>query len=207
MLKESPALDEDDRRLCEIVQREAERLNHLVSDMMNLSSPRVPTPETIDIGALCKEVTELAGRAERAGDVAVVYQGPAEAVPTLCDGFQMRQVLWNLIRNGVQASAAHTRVVVSVKIAGADVIVGVTDQGEGIQEAAMQRLFDAFYTTRSHGTGIGLAVVKRIVDEHSPWGMSIEVASPQGGGAEFRIRMPVSVGPILSARPPEHVTV
>ena len=106
LLKEAPALSDEDRRLCEIIQREAGRLNHLVSDMMDLARPRRPQPESVDVAALARDVVELASRSERsgAGDVEVTYEGPEGPVWATCDGAQMRQVLWNLVRNGVQAS-------------------------------------------------------------------------------------------------------
>jgi nitrogen fixation/metabolism regulation signal transduction histidine kinase len=66
----------------------------------------------------------------------------------------------------------------------------VLDQGPGVSDEAKTRIFDAFYTTRSHGTGMGLAVVKRIVDEHAAVGASIEVRSPGGAaGAEFVVSL------------------
>jgi two-component system, NtrC family, sensor histidine kinase HydH len=96
-------------------------------------------------------------------------------------------VLWNLVRNAVQASAAGRSVTVRVKAAAdreSPVVVEVQDQGEGIPKSAQAQLFDAFFTTRTHGIGIGLAVVKRVVEDH---GWSIEVDSGVGIGATFRV--------------------
>lgn len=192
MLRESPELSDEDRRLCEIVEREAKRLNQLVTDMMDLAKPRSPKPAVVDLAALCRDVVDLASRSERsAEDVRVRFQGPSDARRAYVDSGQMRQVLWNLIRNGVQASAAGSVVIVSVETEGEKLIVCVSDHGAGISESSKARLFDAFYTTRSHGAGMGLAVVKRVVDDHADWGMSIEVRSPPLGGAEFRVTMPV----------------
>ena len=94
-----------------------------------------------------------------------------------CDPAQIRQVLWNLVRNGVQATAAGTKVTVSVRASDARVEMTVTDEGPGISGEAANKIFDAFYTTRSHGAGIGLAVVRRIIDDHAPFGATIEVQS------------------------------
>ena len=68
----------------------------------------------------------------------------------------------------------------------------VEDSGAGLTEEARGRIFDAFYTTRSHGAGIGLAVVKKIIDEHAPYGAAIAVDSRSGGGAIFRVTLPKS---------------
>jgi signal transduction histidine kinase len=189
LLREAPGLTEEDRRLCAIIQQEAGRLNHLVSDMMDLARPRQPTPTAVDVAALARDVVALAARSERsgAGDVEVQYEGPDRPVLALCDAEQMRQVLWNLVRNGVQASGAGSRVVVSIR-EGSDggagterVFMAVADAGPGISDDARSRIFDAFFTTRSHGAGMGLAVVRRIIDDHAVVGATIDVRS--GGAA------------------------
>jgi signal transduction histidine kinase len=97
-----------------------------------------------------------------------------------------------LVRNAVQASEAGEVVNVAVSTGAAGVELHVVDHGVGIDEAQMPRLFDAFFTTRSQGSGVGLAVVKRIADEH---GFLIHVKSEAGRGAEFRVLM----GPAVDA--------
>jgi len=190
LLREAPGLGEEDRRLCDIIQREAGRLNQLVSDMMDLARPRKPEPQPVDVTSMARDVVELASRSERsAGDVTVRYEGPQEPVWAMCDGGQMRQVLWNLVRNGVQASGAGKTVTVSVKQTPARVFLAVTDEGPGLDPGSEAKIFDAFYTTRSQGAGIGLAVVRRIIDDHAQFGASIEVRSgrrrdKKGGRAE-----------------------
>lgn len=179
LLREAPGLGDEDRRLCDIIQREAGRLNHLVSDMMDLARPREPEPEAVDVVALARDVVELASRSERSasGDVQVVYAGPDRPVWATCDGGQMRQVLWNLVRNGVQASGAGSTVTVSVEETSDRVKLAVSDQGPGIEPQAQAKIFDAFFTTRSQGAGMGLAVVRRIIDDHAKVGATIAVRS------------------------------
>lgn len=195
LLKGTRGLSEDDRALCEIIQREAGRLNDLVTDMMDLSKPRRPEMARIDVARLVREVVELAGKSGRGvSDVEVSYQGP-ESSQVVADGAQLRQLVWNLVRNGVQASSAGERVVVSLAPepnAEGRIELAVSDRGVGIAPEARGRLFDAFFTTRSHGTGVGLAVVKRIADEH---GFSITVDSAAEKGAVFRVFMPASPAP------------
>jgi signal transduction histidine kinase len=195
MLRESPALSPEDKQLCDIVRREAARLNNLVTDMMDYGKPRAPEVHAVDVARLAREVVELAARSERsgAGDVAVAYEGPSDAALARCDGAQMRQVLWNLVRNAVQASAAGSCVTVRVAPNGATVSLSVEDQGPGISEEARGRLFEPFYTTRAHGVGIGLAVVKRIIDDHAPFGATMAVESPKAGGARFTVRLSTDV--------------
>jgi two-component system, NtrC family, sensor histidine kinase HydH len=187
LLKAADALSEDDRALCEIIQREAGRLNDLVTDMMDLSRPRRPEMARIDVARLVREVVELAGKSGRGvSDVAIKYEGP-ESARVVADGAQLRQLVWNLVRNGVQASSAGDRVVVSLAPRPERKLeLAVSDRGVGIAPEARGRLFDAFFTTRSHGTGVGLAVVKRIADEH---GFSLSVDSGTEKGAVFRLTM------------------
>lgn len=196
MLKEAPGLGEEDRRLCEIISREAARLNNLVSDMMDLARPRKPEASDVDVAAIARDVVELAARSERSGsgDVGVRYIGPESPVLARCDAAQMRQVVWNLVRNAVQASAAGATVIVRVEEEEARVRLSVSDEGPGIDPEMAANIFDAFYTTRSHGAGIGLAVVRRIIDDHAAMGATIEVRSTRpaasgasGVGATFEV--------------------
>jgi two-component system sensor histidine kinase HydH len=202
MLVESSSLSSEDKELCAIIRREASRLNNLVSDMLDLSKPREPEPEAVDVAGLARDVVALAARTERSGtgDVSVIYEGPADAALARCDAAQMRQVLWNLVRNAVQASGAGATVHVRVLLRGKEVTLCVDDQGPGISESAKARLFDAFYTTRSHGVGIGLAVVKRIIDDHAKMGARIEVVSPESGGASFRVTLRTEPGDARASR-------
>lgn len=172
---------EEDRQLCDIVLRESQRLDELVSDMVDLSRPRRPDMHDIDLAVVVAEVVELAARSGRgASDVRVTAAG-AKSAPIRADAGQMRQVVWNLVRNAIQASGSGGEVRVRLETE-PRVVLSVEDDGVGIDSQAMEQLFDAFFTTRSKGTGLGLAVVKRIVDEH---GFSITVRSDRGEGAAF----------------------
>lgn len=199
MLKESPHLSDDDKQLCDIVRTEASRLNGLVGDMLDFAKPRAPEPTIVDLTALAKEVAQLAARSDRggAGDVSIVGRIPEEALYARCDSAQIRQVLWNLVRNGVQASGAGATVTVGVESKASEIELSVSDQGRGLSEETRARIFDAFYTTRSEGAGIGLAVVKRIIDDHEPFGAKLEVESSEKG-ARFCVTLPKSAPPTSS---------
>ena len=196
MLRESPALGDEDKQLCAIIHRESLRLNDLVTDMMDLTRPREPKKETVDLARVAREVRALASHSERsaAGDVTVRYEGP-EAAYAECDAAQMKQVLWNLVRNGVQVTRAGKAVTIRVVPEAGEILVEVEDGGPGIPEKDRQRIFDAFYTTRASGAGIGLAVVKRIMDDHAALGARIEVRCPSGGGAVFSVHLRASRPP------------
>ena len=188
LLRSGKGLDDEDRQLCEIIQREANRLNDLVTDMVDLSKPRKPQLATVDAGVIAREVVALASKSGRAvSDVNVRFEGSEAPALVEADNAQLRQLVWNLVRNAVQASEAGELVTVSVLREGRTIALSVVDHGVGIDEAQMPRLFDAFFTTRSQGSGVGLAVVKRIADEH---GFMIHVKSEAGRGATFRVLMP-----------------
>jgi signal transduction histidine kinase len=196
LLTGARGLSDEGRRLCGIVERETARLNDLVEDMLQLARPRQPVLGEVDVARTAREVVALASQSGRGSDVDVRYEGPGETeqVPMQADSGQLRQVVWNLVRNAVQASSPGARVIVRVARDGpassekrpTRAVLEIHDDGPGIGAEAQERLFDAFFTTRSSGMGIGLAVVKRIVDEH---GWLIEVDSKEGRGATFRVRM------------------
>ncbi len=204
ILRGSPGLSEEDQQLCDIVLREASRLNDLVSDMVQLARPRKPELLPVDVAALAREVVRLAGGAGRASrDVEVAYTGAEHAV-VMADGDQLRQLVWNLVRNGVQASGAGDTVMVAVQKERGRVVLSVEDDGIGIDADARERLFDAFFTTRSHGTGVGLAVVKRIADDH---GFDVVVEAERGRGAKFRVCMPADVGRAGSTKREDRISL
>ncbi len=206
MLRESPALSEEDRRLCDIIHREARRLNDLVGDMVDLSRPRAPSPQATDVAALARDVVALASNAARGSDVRVQYVGPDGVTIARCDGAQMRQVLWNLVRNAIQASSAQSTVTVRVEARERDVVLSVDDQGPGIPTQATTRIFDDFFTTRTQGAGIGLAVVRRIVQDHAVMGARLELERASGGGASFRVVLSGDVSGLRrGTRPPSRL--
>jgi signal transduction histidine kinase len=108
------------------------------------------------------------------------------------DPKQIRQVLWNLLRNAAEAMPSCGRIDVEVELAenGDALTLSVTDDGHGIAEPAA--IFEPFYTTRANGTGLGLAVVSRIVRDHAG---SIWAENVPGRGARFVCRFPLETEP------------
>jgi signal transduction histidine kinase len=117
----------------------------------------------------------------------------------------MRQVIWNLVKNAVQASPHRGTVEVRTGIdAEGNAFLEIVDEGPGIGSAQRDRLFDMFYSGRSHGVGLGLALVKQIVDQHRG---RIEILERKGPGTCFRITLPVERDPLrptAGARPGGH---
>lgn len=196
LLRTADGLSEEDRRLCEIIERETARLNDLIGDLLDLSRPRPPEIQPVDLAMTARDVVTLAGKSGRGGDVRVRYEGASVARVT-ADPAQMRQLVWNLVRNAVQASSPGQEIVVRVEgPTDGFLVLEIEDHGTGIAPEARERLFDAFFSTRSHGVGIGLAVVKRIVDDH---GFQLEVRSVPQVGTAFRVRIPAPASGIEEA--------
>jgi two-component system sensor histidine kinase HydH len=197
LITTAPGVSEEARHLCAIVERETARLNDLVGDMMQLARPRPPMFVEVDLARTACEVVALAAQSGRGTDVIVRYEGPTFEVSAFADAGQVRQVMWNLVRNAVQASSPGAEVILRVKVedspprhrAATDACFEVEDDGPGISQEAEARLFEAFFSTRSNGIGIGLAVVKRIVDEHQ-WRIAVETG--KASGAVFRVSFPAS---------------
>ncbi|MFO0591921.1 MAG: ATP-binding protein [Polyangiaceae bacterium] len=188
LLRTGGTLSPQDQELCGIVTRETARLNDLINDMLDLTRPRVPARSRFDLASVARDVVSLASQSGRGSDVAVRYEGP-DVAEVEADPAQMRQVVWNLVRNAIQASPAGDEVRIRLDVEPQRALLSISDHGPGIPAEARERLFDAFFTTRSHGVGIGLAVVKRILDDH---GFAIEVDSVPDRGTTFRVLIPLS---------------
>jgi two-component system sensor histidine kinase FlrB len=106
-------------------------------------------------------------------------------IPLLANSTALASAINNLLANALQAGA--TQLLVSAHRAGDDVLVRVVDNGRGMSRELLARIFEPFYTTRSNGTGLGLAVVQSVVQAHQG---KIEVASVQGEGSCFTLRLP-----------------
>jgi two-component system sensor histidine kinase PilS (NtrC family) len=181
LVRDSGTLGEEDRRLLELVLEETARLDELVGTMLSVGRPTLPERIPADVAALAREVVEVA-RSKSPAPIVLTAPGPAVAA---IDPGQVRRVIWNLVKNAIQFSprgeAVHVRVVRGEE----EVLLEVEDRGPGIAEADRERIFDMFFTKRTHGVGIGLALVKQIVDAH---GARIDLDSTEGRGSLFRVR-------------------
>jgi len=190
LLRQSPGMASEDRRLTEIMLREAERLDQLVTQFLAFARPAEPRRVATDLAALVGET--IAVFAQDPVAVGITLARQLEPAPALVDPDLIRQVLWNLLRNAAQATTASGAVGRTVGVStradgdGA-ALLAVQDTGPGIPPDDRARLFLPFFTTKRHGTGLGLATVHRIVDAH---GGSVSVESEPGEGARFTVRLP-----------------
>lgn len=190
MVRESNALSPEDGRLLGIVISEVERLNSLVTTMLQVGRPSKLETETVDLRHIASDVAAVArGEATSSNELHIEEEMLDRPLLVTVDPNRMRQVIWNLVKNAVQASPHRGTVFIRT---GSDpeglAYLEIADQGPGIGPTQRERLFDMFYSGRSHGVGLGLALVKQIVDQH---GGEIEILDRPGAGACFRITLPV----------------
>ena len=144
---------------------------------------------TTDLAALVDDTIMLFRRDQRLpSTVAVGVTHPVDLPLVLVDASQIRQVLWNLLKNASEATAESGCIDVVIQRApdGPSVVLTVTDDGPGISDFDL--IFEPFYTTRAQGTGLGLAVVRRIVRDH---GGLVRVRNVAGRGACFELLLPI----------------
>jgi two-component system sensor histidine kinase PilS (NtrC family) len=190
LVKDSARLNQEDRNLLGIVLREVERLDDLVSTMLLVGRPREPLRKPCDLRQLAEDVVEITRRGPAAdGGIDIdVVRGDAP-VMAWADEDQIRQVLWNLLKNALQASPRGTVVRVDASVRAAFAVLEVSDQGRGIDHGQRTKIYDMFYSERTHGAGIGLALVRQIVDAHQG---KIEIISEQSRGATFVVSLPLA---------------
>jgi two-component system, NtrC family, sensor histidine kinase PilS len=189
LLKQEQAMSSENRRLMEIALREAGRLDELVSHFLDFARPAPPRRVPCDLAPLVAETLDVFAHDPAA---CVETERDLATAVAYCDPGQMKQVVWNLLRNAAEAagdrSAGTTgRVRAACGEDAAAAWLVVEDDGPGIPPSDRTRVFLPFFTTKRAGTGLGLATVHRIVDQH---GGSIGVESAAGGGARFVVRIP-----------------
>ena len=188
LLSESAQLDAEDRRLMDIVLREADRLDALITDFLRFARPRPLQPGHFDLARAIH--TSLALLRNRPTDKAfTIVESLPESLPFFGDADQLGQVIWNLLVNAAQAlrqEGGDIRVTAQRLSDGAVEIV-VSDTGMGIAERHLSSLFDPFFTTKQGGTGLGLSIAHGIVQAHQG---RIEVTSREGAGTTFRVVLP-----------------
>ena len=184
-----------DREYAEIMVKEVDRINRVVTDLLTIARPQEPDLAPTDLQELLDHtVGLLQGDADRRG-VEIHKVIPSELPEVIMDENQMTQALLNLILNALQAVEAGGTIEVGASVDAPDsrLHLWVEDDGSGIPPEQMAKIFDPFFTTRAKGTGLGLPIVQKIVTHHRG---EIRVESPpkgSAGGSRFRISIPVDL--------------
>lgn len=176
------------RRNADIIRSEVTKLETLLKEMLDFTSPKTPRLEPIDLNAVVVQFTELHRDALRERDIELVLDLSPEPPIALADQDQLHRVLLNLWQNALQAieecRERGGRLGIATRRDPDRVELAVSDDGLGVRAEDQPNLFTPFFTTKQRGTGLGLAVVKKIVDDHRG---SIDFESRRGNGTTVRI--------------------
>jgi two-component system sensor histidine kinase PilS (NtrC family) len=198
MLRKDLQADETSRRLMDIAIREATRLDDIITEFLQYARPPALDLKEADLNKVLAETLDLVQHEARTRTKVTIETVLAEgALPGQVDQDQMKQVFWNLAVNAFDAMPRGGQLTVTtggrkVDVAGrkADVIeISFHDTGEGIPRKNLDKIFLPFFTTKTHGSGLGLAAVHRIVDLHGGW---IKVESEENQGTRFVVCVPQS---------------
>jgi two-component system sensor histidine kinase HydH len=179
----------DDERALKHVGRIGEQLqlaNGIVGSLLDMIRDKPLVREKV---ALAQAARSVLVALSLPPDVQVTCAGLDELPAIDGDATQLRQVLFNLLENAIYAAAPSGRVQLAGRRDGAMVELAVEDSGPGVDVEALRRLFEPLVTTKANGIGLGLALVKRIVQRH---GGDVTYAPRAGGGARFVVRLPVA---------------
>ncbi len=181
---------EEEQAYLNVISGEIRRLENLVREFQTISRPPVLSPEPTDVNALVSDIVHLQREtAERQG-VRVHLRLAPELAPVAVDRNRVTQVFLNLILNALQAMPQGGELTLHTgrwEERGGGVVVQVSDTGEGIDRETLSRIFDYYFTTRDAGSGLGLSVAQRIVEEH---GGRISIDSEKGRGTTVTVALP-----------------
>jgi two-component system sensor histidine kinase PilS (NtrC family) len=195
LARELPA-DSGRDRLVEIVLSESDRLNRIIRDFLEYARPAPLTTNPVNLAELLEEVVLLIEHRALPAGLKVVREFD-DALPARVDPQQLRQAFWNLCINAVQAMPEGGELRLGCRFLPGDgpqrLQLWVSDTGHGIAEADLPHIFEPFFSTKAEGSGIGLALVYRVVQDH---GGQIEVRSKTGVGTTFLLTLPSTDGAV-----------
>jgi two-component system, NtrC family, sensor histidine kinase PilS len=196
-------LEDDDKKLVQIVSRESQRLNQIITEFLDYSREKTYTFTDLDIVALIEETLLLIERnASASGKVRVERSFPAGKLRARVDRDAIKQVFWNLCNNALRAMPDGGVLTVSLESEAETVRISVRDTGIGFDPRASVRIFEPFQSGFAGGTGLGLAIVYQILQAHKG---QIRVDTEPGIGTEFVVELPAAGRARASARPDPRV--
>jgi signal transduction histidine kinase len=172
----------------EVIEDEIERVNQIINRFLDFARPKEPQFSPVDINQVLEETINLvSGEAKEQN---VVLEKKLSSLPHIqADGEQIKQVFLNLFLNAVQAMPEGGKLRIKTDRKGQWVRIEIQDEGAGIPERIKDKLFEPFFTTKEEGIGLGLSIVKRIVDDHKG---SIKVRNSHPKGTIFTINLPIN---------------
>jgi two-component system sensor histidine kinase HydH len=184
LLKNVDSQNEVARELAGFISSEVDRTNSLITRFLEFARPLHLRRETVDVTLLLDQAIRELELHNPPFPVAVHRNYAPEIPPIDIDRELMERVLYNLLLNAAQASPANGAVTAKTRLFDNVAEISIIDRGIGVAQEHIENIFNPFFTTKSGGVGLGLAIVSKIVDEH---GGSIRVESEPGQGSVFRI--------------------
>ncbi|HYW43424.1 MAG TPA: ATP-binding protein [Bryobacteraceae bacterium] len=182
------------REMAGFISSEVDRVNSLVTRFLHFARPLQLRLEQADLAHMLDRAIAMV---EREALGISIYKNYAPEIPPFAfDAELMERVFYNLVLNAAQATAPGGAVTVKTRAAEGTAEIAVIDRGVGIEARNLNSIFNPFFTTKKEGVGLGLAIVSKIVDEHSG---KITVESEPGKGSVFRVLLPIARAPQPSA--------
>lgn len=180
------------RNYVKIIVEEIDRLENTLTDILYFAKPAVPKCDTVDLNRIIKNTLKMLGLEMEKSNISVEEYLDPDLPMLWLDGNQIRRVLINLVRNAIQAMPDGGTITISTIRENQWVRVETADTGVGISDEDMNKLFDAFFTSKSTGSGLGLTVSAQIINNH---GGTIEVQKRKTKGTIFITKLPVKAPP------------
>lgn len=190
MLSNDPPNLEGARETIRRGLRDTNRAADVIQRLRALFSKADTRREPLDVNAAIREVTALSQSELRSHHIELDLQLSGSLPVMEGDRIQMQQVMLNLVQNALDAMATTSgdkRLLIRSETRGEDVVIAVADSGQGVDPADLERVFDAFYSTKSGGLGVGLSICRGIIEAH---GGKIAVKNAAHGGAVFELTLP-----------------
>jgi signal transduction histidine kinase len=179
ILRRNANLEPKHHECLEIIDKESQRLNRLLTEFLDFARPRPPKYQNLDADSLLSSVIQLAAHGVAGSGVELRKETPPALPPVEGDPEMLKQLLLNLVINAIQAMPEGGEVVVSAASREGKMLISVRDQGTGIAPESRDRIFDPFFTTKEGGTGLGLPVAHQIAEQHG--GVLRAEANPDRG--------------------------
>ncbi len=188
LLATAPSTDDDNQALMSIVTREIDRLNSLITELLEYANPRPAKFASFDLAEVIKNTIQVFAQSPEFKEVEVSLEQPSEGSFLIqADPEKLQQLVWNLLRNGAQASLVGKKHVwVSLAKKNSQIELRFRNDGPAIPEETLSHIFDPFFTTKAKGTGLGLAIVHSTVIDH---GGTISVES-NASETQFSVCLP-----------------
>lgn len=184
------------RAVVKDVRQEIARINHIVTDLLQTARPHPPRVRKSDLNTTVEHAVMLGRQQALAKAVEISLHKDPSLPEVEHDSDQIHQVLLNLLLNALQAIDQNGKITVAVKLQGATAVVEVADNGRGIAPDHLPNIFRPFYTTKGDGTGLGLSLARRIVEDHHG---HIDVTSAVGNGTAFAVILPLQRNEVQNA--------